>query len=351
MNLIITGGGTGGHLSIAKALALECKNRGFEVIYIGSTSGQDKLWFEHSEIFSKCYFLQTTGVVNKKGFGIIKALNLQFKAMMACRKIFTIHKIDAVISVGGFSAGGASSASITARIPLFIHEQNAIKGTLNNVLSPFAKAVFGSFKLDSKNFIQTPYPINEIFFKQQRLRKKIKTILFLGGSQGAKAINDFALSIAKDLQQRGIKIIHQCGKNDFERVKEAYKHLGICTNSDEIDSIDLFGFDNHLVDKITMADFCVSRAGASSLWELCANGLVAYFIPYPYAAKNHQYFNAMYLKNQGLCEVMPQNELDRKKFLQYLDSLNIESISKNLLQITKNNGTKQIIDEIIHLVK
>ncbi|RDU64683.1 undecaprenyldiphospho-muramoylpentapeptide beta-N-acetylglucosaminyltransferase [Helicobacter sp. MIT 14-3879] len=344
MNLLITGGGTGGHLSIARTLAFECKNRGINVFYIGSTSGQDKLWFDNNENFTKTYFLNTTGIVNKKGVKKINALNLMLKAILESKKILKQNNINAVISVGGFSAGGGAIAAIINKIPLFIHEQNAIFGKLNSILSPFAKNVFSSFEIKSNKFIKTSYPINDEFFKYARKREQIKTILFLGGSQGAMAINDFAINLANDLLKRNIKIIHQCGINDFNRVKKEYQKMGLDSK------ISLFSFDNALINRMTEADFCVSRAGASSLWELCANNLPTFFIPYPFAAKNHQYFNALFLKKLNLCEVIEQKDLNKDIFLKYLDSINLRKISRGLSTIISANGAKQIIDKVLEKI-
>ncbi len=353
MNILITGGGTGGHLSIAKAIGVACKNRGFNVYYVGSTSGQDKLWFDNSDIFNTCYFLDSRGVVNKKGFAILYSLYLQIKAIIASIKILKKHKINAVISVGGFSAGGASFASVICKIPLFIHEQNSILGTLNKILAPFAKAKFCSFKLNG--FIQTSYPINSDFFYYARDRNKLNTILFIGGSQGAYAINSFALELCDDLLKRGINIIHQCGRLDFERILNGYKNFNFI-NIEKIDDsvkfthkngseVLLFSFDKNLIHHMKNADFCVSRSGASSLWELCANRLPSYFIPYPYAAKNHQYYNALFLGD--LCRVVSQNELNKEDFLNYLYDLDLLSISRGLKSVISSNGVDDIIDIII----
>lgn len=340
MNLVITGGGTGGHLSIAKALATKCLEYGHNVIYIGSVSGQDKAWFLNSPLFKKCYFLQTTGVVNKRGIGIFKAIWLQIRAVFYCVKIFRKHNIQIVISVGGYSAGGASIASVLTRKKLFIHEQNAVFGSLNRILAPFACNIFSSFNLDVKNLVRTNYPINKEFFSNARVRKQLKYIMFLGGSQGAVAINNFALSIAKELIHRDIKIIHQCGANDLARVSEKYKDMGL------YDEVDLFDFQVDLYSKMNKADFCVGRAGASSVWELSANGLPSYFIPYPYAAKNHQYYNALFLKKKGLCELETQDKLSSDSFFRYLDSIDLESISNRLIQEISDNGAKEIVDFI-----
>lgn len=355
--VLITGGGTGGHLSIARALGDECARRGFEMVYIGSNSGQDRAWFEKSEIFMHKYFLNSTGVVNKRGFGLVKSVWMQVCAVLKSYQILRTHKIDFVISVGGFSAGGGSLAAILTRTPLFIHEQNSVSGMLNRALSPFARAIFGSFEMGRKNFIHTAYPINEIYHKCARVRDKINTILFLGGSQGAVAINDFALRISNELLKRDIRIIHQCGKRDFERVKSAYNAL-------HSDKITLFDFSDDLVCFVAQADFCVSRAGAGALWELCANALPCYFVPYPFAAKNHQFHNAQFLKKRGLCEVVEQKNLNDEAFLKYIDAMNginstsdsatfmpnITQISTNLANLPYKNGSKEIIDKILEMV-
>lgn len=337
---VITGGGTGGHLAIANAFAKELKARKFKSIYIGSIIGQDKDWFEKSDDFSKCYFLDSTGVVNKKGIFKIFALFKAFKAALTCIKIFKTHKAKCVISVGGFSAGGASIGAILSGVPLFIHEQNAIKGKLNAILSPFAKAVFGSFESSDKNFISMPYPIREEFFTTQRVRQNVKHILFLGGSQGAKGINDLALSISKQLLQTNKKISHQCGQRDFERVKAEYEKQGI------LDSINLFAFDKNLINHIKNADIAISRSGASSLWELAANGLCSIFIPYPYAAKDHQFYNAKFFTSKDLGIQMRESEIDKQVILDYIDSVDIKDKSQRLIELSSNNGASKIIDFI-----
>lgn len=350
---VITGGGSGGHLAIAKALAEQLYKINQPAIYIGSHIGQDRAWFEGSELFKKCYFLDSTGVVNKRGLGKFKALFKQFKAALFARQILKQHKAQCVISVGGFSAGGASIGALLCGVPLFIHEQNAIKGKLNEILSPFAKAIFGSFDTESKHFIRTSYPVRDVFFARARVREHIRYVLFLGGSQGAKGINDFALKIAKELLQRGISIAHQCGERDFRRVKEAYKNLGI------LEQVDVFAFDKNLVQRIERADICIARAGASSLWEMSANGLIGVLVPYPYAAKDHQYYNALAFANEGLGLVMRESALNVPAVLDFFDFLEkVEGNQTHLAQKSRlvmskiqPNGAREIIEAINALLQ
>ncbi|MBF7043497.1 undecaprenyldiphospho-muramoylpentapeptide beta-N-acetylglucosaminyltransferase [Campylobacter volucris] len=328
--IAITGGGTGGHLAIARCLMQSAKEQGIECIYIGSENGQDKLWFEQELTFKQRYFLSSSGVVNKKGLSKISSFVHIIKLALNVKKILKEHEIKAVFSVGGYSSAPASFAALMSNIPLFIHEQNLKMGSLNSLLKPFSKAFFTAFKdqIKSSNTFFCPYPINELFIQKARTRKELKTIIFLGGSQGAKFINDLALKYALYFQKEHINIIHQCGKNDYLRCKKAYEDMKI--------KVDLFDFDKNLIEKITKADLAVSRSGASSLFELSANKLPCVFIPYPYAAKNHQYHNAMYLKEQNLCEIFSQ-DCD-EDFIDIIKKLSLEQISLNLGKLEQENG-------------
>ena len=147
MNIVITGGGTGGHLVIAKVIATELKSRGFELFYIGSTKGQDSLWFKDSEIFKDKFFLESSGVVNKKGISKLCSLFNILNLSKFCTKIFKKHDIKAVFSVGGYSASPASFAAVFNKTPLFIHEQNAMIGRLNKLLKPFARGFYSAYNI------------------------------------------------------------------------------------------------------------------------------------------------------------------------------------------------------------
>lgn len=331
MRFCITGGGTGGHLMIAEALVEAAANEGHEAIFIGSTSGQDRKYFEAHSSFSHVYFLETTGVVNQKGLKKIKALWLVLKAFFASRVILKRHKIAAVYSVGGFSAAPASFASISRRIPLFIHEQNAVHGRLNSLLKPFASRFISTY---DENSPIKGYPVKDEFFKFARVREKIKTVIFLGGSQGAKAINDLALSVASEFQNRGIKIIHQAGERDYERVKKKYEELGV--------DADVYAFTKEMPSLMSKADLAVSRSGASTLWELCANGLPALFIPFPHAASDHQYYNARFIveNEMGWCE--REDEGLKEKLMGLLDE-DLSKKSSALMEHSSRDVAKMMI--------
>ncbi len=329
MSIVITGGGTGGHLVIAKAIKEELNKRGIKPIFIGSTYGQDMAWFEDDVGWDECYFFDTSGVVDKRGLERFRSIYEISKRVLDVKEIFKKHDVKKVLSVGGYSAAAASFGAIIFQKEFFIHEQNAVMGRLNALLKPFAKKIFQD---DSSYF-----PIREIFFENQHIREDIKTIIFLGGSQGASAINEFAKNIAKNIDQRGVKIIHQTGKRDLKEIEEFYQKEGI--------EADVFDFSKEIEDKISRADFAICRAGASTLWELTASALPALFIPYPYAAGDHQYHNAKFLADKGLALLCRESDL-REDILDEIFKIDLKSMSKGLIEIAKRDGAKNVVNEL-----
>lgn len=336
MSIIMTGGGTGGHLTIIKAVKEHLQDE--KLVYIGSTKGQDQAWFAKDTQFESTHFLLTQGVVNQGILGKIKSLFILFKATLKARKILKANKAKSVFCVGGFSAAPTSFAAITLGIPLVIHEQNAAIGSLNKLLRSRAKAFISSYKTNSP--IQA-YPIKQEYFDKSRIRTTVNTIIFLGGSQGAKAINELALSLAPTLKEKNIKIIHQAGERNIEEVKKAYKELNI--------EAEVFGFTTKLSDYMEEADFAIARSGASTLWELSAIACPTLFIPYPYAAGDHQYHNAKFLVDQDVAWIMRENELDIQKVITLLDE-NLQEKSTKLQGMIKKNGAMQIAELLKRVV-
>ena len=331
---IITGGGTGGHLAIAKALAEALKSQGDEAVFIGSISGQDRMWFASGSEFVQTYFLPTTGVVNKKGAAKLLALWQVLRATLQARRIIRDYGACGVISVGGFSAAPASFAALSLGRPLFIHEQNAVTGRLNRLLRPRARLFFSSYDPDSP---VKSYPVNKVLAETAHRRKRVKTVIILGGSQGARAINDFALKTAPMLREHGIRIIHQCGERDFDRVEAAYKEAEIAA--------ELYAFTRNLPELLRQSDLAVSRAGASTLWELAANALPALFVPYPYAAGDHQYYNAKFLVDAGAGWMAREPELTPELLASILDG-GVDAASGRLLEMDRADGAAEMIQMI-----
>jgi len=328
MSILMTGGGTGGHLAIIKAVKEHLTKE--ELVYVGSTKGQDKQWFEDDDDFSEKYFFDTRGVVNQGGLGKIKSLFMMGGAMFKAIKLLRKHKAKVVFSVGGFSAAPMAFAAKLTGTPLVIHEQNAALGSLNKLLKPYATHFISSYLEESPI---KAYPIKDVFFRNARVRKEVQTIIFLGGSQGAKAINTLALEMAPHLKEKNIGIIHQAGVNNVKEVQKAYKALGI--------EAEVFGFSTRLADYMNEADFAVARAGASTLWELSATAVPTLYIPYPYAASDHQYYNAQFLVEKNLAWLMREDEIDSEKVLTLFDK-NLKKVSEGLMQIVEKEGSRKI---------
>jgi len=337
MSIIMTGGGTGGHLAIIKAVKEAMVGQGVPsptdgLVYIGSTQGQDKQWFAEDEDFTHRYFFETRGVVNQSKLGKVKSLWMLFKAFLQARKLLKKHEAKVVFSVGGFSSAATAFAAKSMGIPLVIHEQNAALGSLNRVLQKHATAFLSSYL--SQSPIQA-YPTRQVFFDKARIRERVETMIFLGGSQGAVAINTLALELAPTLRDRGIRIIHQAGERNIDSVKAAYVELGI--------EAEVFGFTTRLADFMAEADFAIARAGASTLWELSATALPTLFIPYPYAASDHQYYNAQFLVEKDLAWLMREDAIEAEQVIALLDE-DLGSRSRGLREIIAEDGAQQIAD-------
>jgi UDP-N-acetylglucosamine--N-acetylmuramyl-(pentapeptide) pyrophosphoryl-undecaprenol N-acetylglucosamine transferase len=330
MSIVMTGGGTGGHLAIIKAVKEHLKES--ELVYVGSTKGQDQQWFENDEDFTKTYFFETRGVVNQGALGKVKSLLMMAKAMFKSIKIIRKHKASVVFSVGGFSAAPMAFAAKLTGTPLVIHEQNAALGSLNKLLKPYATHFISSYLEESPI---KAYPIKEVFFENAHIRTNVNTIIFLGGSQGARAINTLALEMAPILKEKNIKIIHQSGVNNIDEVKKAYEILGI--------EAEVFGFTTKLADYMNQADFAIARSGASTLWELSATAVPTLYIPYPYAAKDHQFYNAQFLVEKDLAWMMREDEIDKDKVLSILDQ-NLSDQSQGLISIVEKEGSYKIAE-------
>jgi UDP-N-acetylglucosamine--N-acetylmuramyl-(pentapeptide) pyrophosphoryl-undecaprenol N-acetylglucosamine transferase len=338
-SIVMTGGGTGGHLAVVRAVKEELKNDAMPMIYIGATRGQDKAWFENDEDFAARYFLEMEGVVNKRGLAKLAALGKLVSSVLKARRLLRKHRAGVVFSVGGYSAAPTAIAALTLRIPLVIHEQNAAVGTLNRLLRSYAAAFLSSY--DEKSPLKA-YPVKRIFFEKARTRDKVEKILFLGGSQGAKAINDLALALAPELAARGIEIVHQAGEKHRDDVKKAYDKLGI--------DAEVFGFTSEMPALMADADLAVARAGASTLWELTANRLPAVFVPYPYAAGDHQYHNARFIVEHEAGWLMREEALDRAEILRIIER-SVKAQSQKLGTLIEPDGAKKIAELLVETLR
>ncbi|MBI5893587.1 MAG: undecaprenyldiphospho-muramoylpentapeptide beta-N-acetylglucosaminyltransferase, partial [Deltaproteobacteria bacterium] len=294
MNIMLAGGGTGGHLFPAIALAQEFKeqNETCNILFIGSKKGLE------AKILSRYGFeLKTLDVEGIKRKGLLEKFISLCKAVMAVwqsRKIIKMFNPDFVIGTGGYSAFPSVMAAKVMNIKTAILEQNALPGAANRLLGRFVDKVFIAFPETVKFFpeakvIVSGNPVRKEILEVKSQKSKVKseedkkfTILVFGGSQGAKAINSIFSEALEYIKEHSINVINQTGDEDYERVKEAYKRVqGFKCSSVKVE---VLKFIDDMAGAYKKADLIICRSGATSIAEILALGLPSILIPYPYAA-------------------------------------------------------------------
>jgi UDP-N-acetylglucosamine--N-acetylmuramyl-(pentapeptide) pyrophosphoryl-undecaprenol N-acetylglucosamine transferase len=310
IRLIIAGGGTGGHLFPAVAIAREVSAGGKEVEILFVT-GRRKM---EAEVLARYGFRQVSiGVEGLKGRGwkrgALTLLKLPwglFQALSVLRG-FSPHL---VLGVGGYSAGPVCVGAKLMGIPCAIQEQNSFPGLTNRLLGRVVDRVFISFEESRRHFrcasvLLTGNPVRKELLQEATVERTPGgfTVLVVGGSQGARAVNDAFLSALEHLAGRGkdLRAVHQTGEVDFERISRAYREKGLPG--------EVFPFIQGMAGAYARADIVVSRAGATTLSELAVLGKPSILIPYPHAANRHQELNARTLVEAGGAEMILQENL------------------------------------------
>lgn len=324
LRLLITGGGTGGHLfpAIAAAQALRTKHPGSEVLFIGTrrkidTTSLDSYGFASCSIYS--YGLKGKNIVE-----LIKALAIIPVSIIQAALHIVKFKPDVALGVGGYVTGPVMLAAKLLRVPTIIHEQNSIPGLANRKLGRLVDYIClslpGSERFFSGNKTQlTGNPVRENILELAHSSEKQLgriTLLVLGGSQGANALNRMVTEAFCEYgteELKDISIIHQTGANDARWVQEKYEKAGV--------SAKVSSFFTDMSKVYKEADLLVSRAGATTLTELAVLGIPAILIPYSHAADNHQEKNGDYYTEGGGAVMYSENEIDGKTLSGILKSL------------------------------
>ena len=308
-HVLIAAGGTGGHVYPALAVADYLREQGVEVTWVGTEKG-----LEHRVIPAANIPLEIISISGLRGKGLLNLLFVPLKLVVAIAqaiKIFSRVKPDAVLGMGGFVSGPCGLAAFILRKPLYLHEQNAIPGLTNKVLSYFATTAMQAFPNSlkiNKNIISTGNPIrkdiSELAEPETRMSQREDSIrlLIVGGSLGAQALNENvpqALSeITKELQPN---VWHQTGKNKLDATIEKYRKVNIEAKVTE--------FIENMAEAYEWADLVICRAGALTVSELANAGVAAILVPYPYAVDDHQTANAKYLTNVGAAILIQQDQI------------------------------------------
>ena len=331
----ITGGGTGGHIYPAVAVADELlkSEDTSEIFYVGNPMNLEK-----SIVDGKPYtFLpvMSFGMPRKIGFMLVKWIFVMFCAWLKCCYYILKYKPDMIFGTGGYVSAPVLIAGITMRVPFVMHDCDANPGLVTRKLSPYAKSVSIAFeeakkKLNNPKCYVNGNPIRLEFstLTKEQARKILNldnklTLCVMGGSQGAKTINEATVPILKDLSQKyDLQVIFQTGKRNYDEVSEKLEKLYPDYKSDKNLIVRPY-FDN-MVTVLKSCDIAVSRAGSLSISELCASSIAPIFIPYPYAAADHQRKNAKCMIDDGA-----------GLYIEDADT-NSDTLLANILQLVKN---------------
>jgi UDP-N-acetylglucosamine--N-acetylmuramyl-(pentapeptide) pyrophosphoryl-undecaprenol N-acetylglucosamine transferase len=311
MRAILAGGGTGGHVIPALAIANQLKKSyGAEVLFIGTARG-----IENRLVPAAGYPLQLVRVGALKNVSLVTRLKTAFdlpRAVWDAGRMLNEFAPDVVIGVGGYASGPAMLAALVKHIPTLAFEPNVVPGFANRMVARFVSAAAVHFEETAKYFRHaevTGVPVRQAFFEIAAKRGGTPTLLVFGGSQGAHAINEAMIRCLPVLQQEapGIHIIHQTGERDYNDALAAYTNLGSSVPSF---TFEVFKFIEDMPAAFERADLVVCRSGASTVAEIAAAGKPAVFVPFPRAADDHQRVNAEALARAGAAVVVEESKLE-----------------------------------------
>ncbi|PYX07531.1 MAG: undecaprenyldiphospho-muramoylpentapeptide beta-N-acetylglucosaminyltransferase [Acidobacteria bacterium] len=317
MRAILAGGGTGGHVIPALAIAQELqKLYGTEVLFIGTARGLENKLVRAAGFPLR---LVEVGALNRVSLAI--RLKTYFGLPMAigqARRILAEFNADVVIGVGGYASGPAMMAAILKGIPTLAFEPNVVPGFANRVVARWVSAAAVHFEETGKFFRHaeiTGVPVRQAFFQSAVRSPGQPTLLVFGGSQGAHAINHAMIQCLPEIlkQVPGIRIIHQTGERDYNDAEAAYQQAGA--------SAEVHKFITDMPAFFARADLLLCRSGASTVAEIAAAGKPAVFVPFPRAADDHQRVNAQALESAGAAVVLEETKLDEVWLVETVSSL------------------------------
>jgi UDP-N-acetylglucosamine--N-acetylmuramyl-(pentapeptide) pyrophosphoryl-undecaprenol N-acetylglucosamine transferase len=351
--LLITGGGTGGHVSPGIAVAQEWVKQGGEVVFVGTKQGSEANMVPHAGFTLRCLRvgqLKSGGLIKK----ITTLLQLPFAIGSACCLIKK-EKPAVILGTGGYVSGPTCLAGFLMQKPITIQDQNARPGITNRFLGRMAKKVFTTFSQSHVFFNK-----NKVCLTGNPIRAQLKqvpytshqetlNIFITGGSQGAVGMNKLiveAIDLTKNLWPK-LNITHQAGKTDINEITAFYKKRNI--------QADVKSFFNDMQNHYAAAHVVICRAGASTVTELALSGRPAIFIPYPYAADDHQKKNALAVTEVDGGWIIDQLKDEPKKLAElvekvYNHSEKLNKKAENIQELAKPNAAKEIVRELKILI-
>jgi UDP-N-acetylglucosamine--N-acetylmuramyl-(pentapeptide) pyrophosphoryl-undecaprenol N-acetylglucosamine transferase len=364
LKVIISGGGTGGHIYPGISLAYEIKDRDIknDILFVGTERGLESKLVPREGF--KIVKIKARGIKRKLCFENLTAIIIFLLSLFQSYKIIKKYKPNLVIGTGGYVSGSVVLMAAILGVPTFVHEQNVIPGITNKLLSRITRATFLSF-IQSKEYfsnkaklIFTGNPIRfknikqntEREYKKYNLDSSKKTILVLGGSKGAASINRAVLGsidFIKDAIKNNLQVLLISGQDDYDNI------MGIVGENHKIFSVEPY---LHDIEKAySLADLVICRAGATTLAEIVAYGLPAILIPYPYATQDHQGINAKIFEREGAAISILERDLSGEKLGQVLLDLlknkdQLEMMAKKSRELSNVNSAKKIVDYILNCI-
>jgi UDP-N-acetylglucosamine--N-acetylmuramyl-(pentapeptide) pyrophosphoryl-undecaprenol N-acetylglucosamine transferase len=344
MRAIVAGGGTGGHVIPALAIAHELQKQfAAEVLFIGTPRG-----IESRLVPAAGFPLRFVQVGKLKNVGLRTRLETLFdlpRGVWKAGRILSEFHPDVVIGVGGYASGPAMLAAILGRTPTLIFEPNLVPGFANRVVARFASSAAVYFEETGEYFPRwkvTGVPVRDAFF-HIRSRPESPTLLIFGGSQGARAINRIAMRAAAPLLERvpGLKIIHQTGEADYADAQAAYANLG--------SSVELHRFIDDMPGAFARSSLLLCRSGASTVAEVTAAGIPAVLVPFPRAADDHQKRNAEALERIGAAIMLEERQLSEESVVETVSSLladrvRLNHMGENARKVSHPNAAREIAE-------
>jgi UDP-N-acetylglucosamine--N-acetylmuramyl-(pentapeptide) pyrophosphoryl-undecaprenol N-acetylglucosamine transferase len=333
---LIMAGGTGGHIFPGLAVAEALRAKGWQVQWLGAPNSM-----ESRLVPPRGFELQTIDFSGVRGKGLVTLALLPLRLLKAFwQSIQVIRRVkpDVVVGLGGYISFPAGMMAVLLGKPLVLHEQNSVAGMANKVLASVADKVFTAFPKALAKGVWVGNPLRTEFLQQAEPALRFAgrsgplNLLVVGGSLGAKALNDVVpQALARIPLAKRPQVIHQSGEKQIDALRANYAAAGVQAT--------LTPFITNTAEAFAQADLIVCRAGASTVTEIAAVGAAAVFVPFPFAVDDHQTLNARFLSDQGAAKIVVQKDLNAD----FLAQLLLKSELTELLEIAQKAKTMQKI--------
>ena len=357
MRYLISGGGTGGHIfpAISIANALKEQDPEAEILFVGALGRMEMERVPQAGY--KIVGLPVRGFNRAQPWKNVSVLVDLVKSIRQVKKIIRDFRPDVGVGVGGYASGAAMWAAANMGIPILLQEQNGFAGVTNKILKNKAAKICVAYPgmerfFPADKIILTGNPVRQNLTKVESRKSKVerrKTLLIIGGSLGARTINESIKAALPELAKSDIHVVWQTGKVYYESCKAAWEAAGQPAN------IECLDFLSDMPERYAQADLVISRAGASSISEICLLGKPAILVPSPNVAEDHQTHNAMALVNRDAAVLVRDAEAAEKLIPTALtlieDKDKLEVLHTNVLKLAQADSATRIAKEVMALGK